>query len=239
MCSFFLSVRMKAGVSHFDPNFITVQQQQELWANVPAAQELFKMVSECNLQEEKKEKSCNESSSGVFCFFFSSPHPVFQEVQSKAGSLHNMQSTHARMPRGCTGCEQVGERALDGQSLSVFIWYSQLSAHRGTVLLQPVHLVMNNAHTFRVCRWMSRFGTFLRAAVGFCYHSLMLFGAEKVTDTDRVLRQTRLGQWSRFHWINSYSWLFVARQTKVTFSRNKQHLSSITLEAKISLKFNN
>lgn len=41
------------------------------------------------------------------------------------------------------------ERAPDGHSLTLFICYSQLSTHlhTGTVLLQPVHLVMNNAHT--------------------------------------------------------------------------------------------
>ncbi len=103
MFSFFLSMHTKACMSHFDPNFITVQQQHELWGNVPTAGELFKFISECSLQ---RKNSCSESSSGVF----SSPYRVFQEVQSEAGSLHNMQNTHTHTLRGCTGRAQVGER---------------------------------------------------------------------------------------------------------------------------------
>lgn len=87
----------------------------------------------------------------------SSQCPVFQEVQREAGVLHNMQNTHTQPVRGRAGREQVEERAPDAQSLTLFLCFSQSSAllHTGTVLLQPLHLLMNNAQTFFFSLWMN------------------------------------------------------------------------------------
>lgn len=96
-CAAFSSAgKRKLSVSHFDPNFITVQQHRSCGRNVLQLKSSLRSPANATCKKEKKKKLQWKQ---LRRFFSSSPHHVFQEVQSEAGSLHNMQSTHSHTQR--------------------------------------------------------------------------------------------------------------------------------------------
>lgn len=130
--------------------------------------------------------SCSESSSGLF----SLPSPWFPR-SAKWGwfvaqhAAFSLSLTHAHMHalRGCTGGEQVGESKSPPNGQILFICSSWVSTHTEELSCcsQLITWWIMQHVLFMFCRWMSWFGTFLRAEVGFCCHPLTSVEAENCT----------------------------------------------------------